>query len=67
MIVITGVPSSMMMLVAYIAQMNSGRRNQVKPGARILWIVTTKFSPVRMDENPRIKMPTAVSMTWLFE
>ena len=29
----TGVPSMMMMLVAYIDQMNSGRRNHVMPGA----------------------------------
>ena len=38
----------------------SGRRNQVMPGARILWIVTMKFSPVRIDEKPVMKMPNAV-------
>ena len=59
----TGVPSSMMMLVAYIAQMNSGRRNQVRPGARMRWMVTTKFRPVRMDEKPVMKTPTPVAMT----
>ena len=24
------------------------------PGARIRWIVVTKFRPVRMEENPRM-------------
>ena len=38
--------------------MNSGRRNQVRPGARMRWMVTTKFRPVRMDEKPAMKMPT---------
>ena len=28
-----------------------------QPGARILWIVTMKFSPVRIDEKPVMKMP----------
>ena len=43
--------------------MNSGRRNQVMPGARILWIVTMKFRPVRIDEKPVMKMPSAVGIT----
>ena len=34
-IAITGVPSTMTRLVAYSAQMNSGSRNHVMPGARI--------------------------------
>jgi hypothetical protein len=33
---ITGVPRIKITLVAYIAQMNSGNRNHVNPGARIL-------------------------------
>ena len=37
------------------------------PGARILWIVTMKFSPVRIDEKPVMKMPIAVGMTSVFE
>ena len=61
----TGVPSTMMMLVAYIDQTNSGRRNQVRPGARMRWMVTMKFRPVRIDEKPMMKMPTAVAMTWV--
>ena len=52
-------PSTMMRLVAYIDQMNSGSRNQVRPGARIVWIVTMKFSPVRIDEKPAMKTPDA--------
>ena len=52
----TGVPSIKMMLVAYIDQTNSGSRNQVIPGARIWWIVTMKFRPVRIDENPVMKI-----------
>jgi hypothetical protein len=44
-----------------MAQINSGRRNQVMPGARILWTVTMKFRPVRIELNPARKMPT---MPW---
>ena len=47
--------------------MNSGRRNQVRPGARIVWMVTMKFSPVRIDEKPVMKMPTAVTITQVLE
>ena len=59
----TGVPSTMIRLVAYIDQMNSGMRNQVMPGARIRWMVTMKFRPVRIDEKPVMKMPSAVGIT----
>ena len=27
------------------------------PGARILWMVTMKFRPVRIDEKPAMKTP----------
>ena len=27
------------------------------PGARILWMVTMKLSPVRIDEKPATKIP----------
>ena len=46
--------------------MNSGSRNQVMPGARNLWMVTMKLSPVRMEEKPAMKMPMAAAMTWVF-
>ena len=59
----TGVPRMKMRLVAYSAQTNSGRRNHVIPGARILWMVTMKLSPVRIDEKPMIKMPSVVDST----
>jgi hypothetical protein len=36
------------MLVA-IDQMKKRRRNQVRPGARILWIVAMKLMPVKID------------------
>jgi hypothetical protein len=65
-IAITGVPSSMMMLVAYCAQMNSGSRNHESPGARIVWIVTMKLSPVRIDENPVMKAPRPTAITCVF-
>ncbi len=48
-----------------MAQINSGSRNQVMPGARILWIVTMKFSPVKIEEKPGdedAERPS--SMTW---
>ena len=47
--------------------MNSGSRNQVMPGARMVWMVTMKLKPVRIDEKPAMKMPTPVSTTWVFE
>ena len=47
--------------------MNSGSRNQVMPGARIVCIVTMKFSPVRIDEKPAMKTPTAAGTTWSLE
>ncbi len=33
-------------------QQNSGMRNQVMPRGRSLWIVTMKFSPVKIELNP---------------
>ncbi len=64
---ITGVPRMKMMLVAYIAQIKSGKRNQVMPGARILWMVTTKFRPVRIEEKPVMNTPSAVGITLVCE
>src|SRR2546423_9395793 len=61
----TGVPNRKMMLVAYIDQMNSGRRHQVIPGARMRWMVTTKFKPVRIEENPPTKMARPASTTFV--
>ena len=55
-----------MRLVAYIDQQNSGRRSHVRPGARILWMVMMKFSPVRIDENPEMNTPIAIAKTWVF-
>ena len=59
----TGVARTRIRLVAYIDQMNSGRRNQVIPGARISWIVTMKFKPVRIDEKPAMNTPVATAKT----
>ena len=42
-------------------------RNQVMPGARIRWIVTMKLRPVRIDEKPVMKMPSAVGITLVVE
>ena len=47
--------------------MNSGRRNQVSPGARMRWIVTMKFRPVRIDENPVMNTPIPAARTFEFE
>ena len=44
-----------------------GSRVQLIPAVRRLWIVTTKFSPVRTDENPVTNTPTTASATWLLE
>ena len=37
------------------------------PGARMVWMVTMKFSPVRMEEKPATKTPSAVATTHVFE
>ena len=37
------------------------------PGARIRWMVTMKLRPVRIDEKPVMKMPSAVGMTLVFD
>ena len=63
----TGVASMMTMLVAYIDQTNSGRRNQVRPGARMRWMVTRKLRPVRIDEKPVMNAPSVVRKTFVFE
>src|SRR5436190_14924965 len=66
-IAITGVPRTLIRLVAYVDQRNSGIRNQVIPGARMRWMVTMKLRPVRIDENPTMKIPSAVGTTLLVE
>ena len=63
----TGVASNCTRLVAYIAHTNSGRRNQVRPGARMRWIVTMKLSPVRIEEKPTMNAPKVVPNTCMFE
>ena len=63
----TGVARTKMMLVAYMVQTKSGSRNHVNPGALILWMVTMKLSPVRIDEKPTTKTPAAAAMTWVLE
>ena len=37
------------------------------PGARMRWMVTMKFRPVRIDEKPAMKMPSAVGMMCVFD
>ncbi len=59
----TGVASTWISAVAYSAHTNSGRRNQVMPGGRILWIVTMKFRPVKIELNPRMNAPNAAGIT----
>ncbi len=56
-----------MIAVAYMPQQKSGIRVQPMPGARIVWMVTRKFRPVRIEEKPAMKMPTAVTTTQPFE
>ena len=52
----TGVASTWMTLVAYKAHRNSGIRNHVIPGGRSVWTVTMKFSPVKIELKPRMKL-----------
>ncbi len=37
------------------------------PGARILWTVTMKFRPVRIEEKPAMNTPIAAASTYEFE
>ena len=47
------------MTVTSKAQINIGMRINVMPGARILTMVTKKFSALITDETPRISRPTS--------
>ncbi len=59
----TGVARTWMMAVAYKPQTISGILNHVMPGMRSLWMVTMKLSPVKIEENPRMKTPSVIEMT----
>ena len=37
------------------------------PGARMRWMVTMKLRPVRIDEKPAMKTPSAVGTTLVFD
>ena len=39
--------------------------DQVRPGARIVCVVTMKFRPVRIDENPRMNAPSSTGTTFV--
>ena len=65
--VITGVASRKIRLVAYMVQTKIGMRNQVMPGARMVWMVTTKLSPVRIEENPTMITPISAGTTQVLE
>jgi hypothetical protein len=57
----TGVARTWIHPVAYSDHEKRGMRNQLIPGALIRWIVVTKFSPVSIEENPRIKAANVAS------
>jgi hypothetical protein len=59
----TGVASTITRLTMYMDQANSGKRNQVMPGARNRWTVARKFTPVAIDEKPTTNTPTAAATT----
>ena len=44
-------------------QTKSGIFIQLRPGARSVCTVTMKFSPVKMDENPRMNTPIRIGST----
>jgi len=48
----TGVPITIMMDVATMAQAIRGTRDRLMPFARMLKMVTRKFSPPKMEEKP---------------
>ena len=59
----TGVARTITMLTTYIDQANSGRRNHVMPGARSMWMVAMKLTPVAIEEKPTTNTPAAAGMT----
>ena len=59
----TGVARIWMRAVAYMAHTNSGISNQPMPGARSLWTVAMKFSPVKIEEKPRMKTAAVIRVT----
>jgi len=61
----TGVARVCMMLTPYIAQTKRGILNHVTPFARIVCVVTMKFTPVMMVDHPRMKTPKTVGTTAL--
>ncbi len=46
-----------------MAHTKSGTRPQLSPRARIVWVVTMKFTAVMIDETPRMKMPITTGRT----
>src|SRR5258708_39108692 len=59
----TGVAKAWKRAVTSWDQVTSGRRSQVRPGARILTIVVKKLTPPRIDENPTRKTEMS-HMVW---
>ena len=59
MIASTGVARIWMMLVEYSAQRNRGMRKKLMPGGRSMWTEAMKFTPVRIEEKPRMNTPIA--------
>ena len=59
----TGVARSCMIAVPYIPHRNSGSLCQVIPGGRILWMVTRKLSPVKIELKPSMKTPAVAWIT----
>ena len=47
----------------FIPHRKSGSLCQVIPGGRILWIVTRKLRPVKIELNPSRKTPAVAAMT----
>ena len=60
----TGVPSTMMIARRVV---RPDEQRQAEPrhvrARACVWMVTMKFSPVRIEEKPAMKMPTTVSTT----
>jgi len=62
-----GVASTMTTLVAYMLQQKQRHAEPGHAGQRILWMVTMKFSPVRIELNPLTKTAHTASVTWVLE
>ena len=51
----------------YLPEARTCGRNQSMPGARSMWVVVMRLTPVAIEENPTMNTPAAAATTLLLE